>query len=139
MLSLLLSALAQASLVRSILNTSSNSDEILSDAGESSSEHDLSAGWALLTEAQLPLQLEIGRLLLSKYGYRLLLLYRGNRNGSHELQTFAQAHAEQVMAVKMQHFNEDATVAAITARCQAIEVSIVLGDRRACAHRIGCS
>ncbi len=108
--------------MRSILNTSSNSDELLSDTGESSSEPEVSVGWVLLTEAQLPLQLEIGRLLLSKYGYRLLLLYRGNRNGSQELQTFAQAHADQVMAVKMQTFSDDATISAITARCPAIEV-----------------
>lgn len=92
----------QESLVRSILSTSASAtatptptEELpLEDSGNTEDLSDAPVGWALLTEAQLPLQLAIGRLLLGTYGYRLVLVYRGNRTGGTDLLEFVQTQGD---------------------------------------------
>jgi hypothetical protein len=111
----------QASLVRTLLSTSAGE---MDGSSEPSDVMPPQSDWALLTEAQLPLQLEIGKLLLKEYNYRLILLYRGNRSALHELLDFAHAHPEQVLAMKLMDLFSEGGVAQLEKRCSCIDVAI---------------
>ncbi len=110
----------QRSLVRTILNTSSMESE--EDSSDNSSP-DISMGWAMLTEAHTELQLHVSRLLLET-GYKLVLVYRGNKSGCTELLDFAARFPDRVLAVKLQDLFADGGLAVLERRVDCLQLVV---------------